>query len=1327
MSPFRSLRYTVPAMVLLAFMGMTLLSAWFDYHNLEQHVEQDVAIRTVDAAARLGQLAERDLAEFPAHIEQEVMSLAAHVNDQLHIVAVLDPEGRVVFAQQADWSDRPAQDVIKAWSANRWIQAMHQALPLAEWDDRQRRFSVLMSFQYPRAPNELVSSKRGAIYLDYDISDELVRYRAQLFDTVLRDLAIAALLTALLSYVLHRAITQPLRRLQQATRRVATGDASVALTGFDSGELAELAADMRTMAQNVQLAQKGLDQQRLFLKRLLATLPDLVWLKDPEGRYLFCNPRFQAFFGHSEAEIIGRTDDYFVSRELADFFRRNDLLAIEVGKPRVNEEELVFASDGHVENVETIKTPLYGDDGALIGVLGIARDMSERLRDGQALRSSEATLQAILSATEDGLLAISSAGRVLLANARFTELWRIPQTVLESSDDRMLLEHVLDQLVDAPGFLAEVERLYGSAESSFDTLQFKDGRVFERYSCPLLQDGVQTGRVWSFRDVTTRKQAERLLLQERNLFIGGPAVAYAVLLQDGFPLSYISPNVLDVFGYAREEVMQPDFRLMDHVHPEDSARMTAELEAALVAGVRQFEQHYRMRHKDGGWRWITDYTVPVYAGDGSVGEVRGYLLDRTEQHQLMESMRIESAYRQALLDNFPFLVWMKDTASHFLAANRVFAEAAGVASVSALLGKTDLDVFKPELARAYMADDREVVDTGQPKNVEEPIEIAGQPARWFETYKSPVRDGEVIVGTVGFARDITERKQAEEALRNSELRFHALFDGALEGIVVADAETQQIRMTNRTAQTMLGYSAAELLSMTVSDLHPAADLPQVLEVFGRRARGESIPDAEFPVKRKDGSVFFSRIEAAQMELDGRHCAVGFFRDTTERRQAEEVMHRLTYTDPLTGLPNRDRLIEVLDQALSQAHQSGKLGALIKINVDRFKTINDAAGHALGDKLLVELAERIGDLLQPGDVLVRLTGDAFGVLLSSLGHSRTEALQHAQLVVNMLYVALSEPFWLNNENVRVTVSMGVAVYPEGERQGAADVLHNAMLALHRAKQAGGDQSVVFENRMDEVAKQRFQLEHELRSALPARELRLYLQPQVNAAGKTVGAEALVRWQHPQRGLVPPVAFIPIAEETDLIIDLEEWVMAEVCRWLTHPVLASRSLRIAVNVSPRHFRRANFVAWLKELLASSGVEPSRLMLEVTEGLVIENVNDVIAKMHELTALGIHFSVDDFGTGYSSLAYLRRLPLHELKIDKTFVQEAPDNPEGAALVETILSVAKHLHLKVVAEGVETVEQAEFLNTRAVVVHQGYLFGRPDVPERFLERLVAEDKEAQ
>jgi diguanylate cyclase (GGDEF)-like protein len=431
---------------------------------------------------------------------------------------------------------------------------------------------------------------------------------------------------------------------------------------------------------------------------------------------------------------------------------------------------------------------------------------------------------------------------------------------------------------------------------------------------------------------------------------------------------------------------------------------------------------------------------------------------------------------------------------------------------------------------------------------------------------------------------------------------------------------------------------------------------------------------------------------------------------THKMKDEAHIHQLAFYDALTGLPNRSVLTETLAQSMIAAKRDEDVHALVLLNVDRFKLVNDARGKNMGDALLKATAMRLKHLIRDEDLLVRIAADEFALLSQRVNHLSGNHVQVIQSLLEQIIQAFHAPLQVDGEDMVISMSFGVSFYPDRDADNTQAVLRHADTALHLAKAAGGNQFVFFEADMGENVRHRFRIERELRDAVVQHQLRLYLQPQVDAKGALMGAEVLVRWQHPERGLVSPMVFIPIAESSDLIVELGKWVMVESCKLLAQDIMRQSGVRLSVNLSPRHFRQSGFVSWMKQVLRDTGANPNRLTLEITEGLMIDNIHDVIAKMSELHDLGIHFSIDDFGTGYSSLAYIKRLPIQELKIDKTFVQEAPVDADDAALVETILAIAKHLKLSVVAEGVETPEQAAFLNARADVIHQGYLFGKPE-----------------
>ncbi|MEW6164542.1 MAG: EAL domain-containing protein [Pseudomonadota bacterium] len=541
-----------------------------------------------------------------------------------------------------------------------------------------------------------------------------------------------------------------------------------------------------------------------------------------------------------------------------------------------------------------------------------------------------------------------------------------------------------------------------------------------------------------------------------------------------------------------------------------------------------------------------------------------------------------------------------------------------------------------------------------------------------------------------------------------------------ESIVITDLDGR-IEYVNDCFLRNTGYAREEVLGQNPRILKSGSTPPATYVALwaaicaGHPWRGELVN------RRKDGSEYVEEATIAPVRgPDGgitHYLAVK--QDVTEKKRAAAEIERLAYHDALTGLPNRTLLLDRLALALAVAQRRDHFDALILLNLDRFKNLNDAHGHSTGDLLLIALGGRLAGLLREGDTLAHLAGDEFAILLQDLGNHRESASRRALTVAEKIHAGMRVPFRLENvEEAALTVSIGITLGPEGQDDNAEEALRRADTALHRAKASGGNQSAFFESDMGISARQRYAVERELRRAIAGGELLLYLQPQVDAHQNLCGAEALVRWQHPERGLLPPGTFIGIAEESDLIVDLGAWVLSEACRLMARETMAGHPLRLSVNLSPRQFRQPGFVQWIRDLLAATGADPTHLTLEVTEGLVIDDIDAVVARMHELRALGIHFSVDDFGTGYSSLSYLKRMPIHELKIDKSFVQDSTIDPNDAALVETILSVARHMHLQVVAEGVETEEQAEFLNARSRVIHQGYLYGKPEPAETWIAR---------
>ncbi|SDL98121.1 PAS domain S-box-containing protein/diguanylate cyclase (GGDEF) domain-containing protein [Oryzisolibacter propanilivorax] len=570
---------------------------------------------------------------------------------------------------------------------------------------------------------------------------------------------------------------------------------------------------------------------------------------------------------------------------------------------------------------------------------------------------------------------------------------------------------------------------------------------------------------------------------------------------------------------------------------------------------------------------------------------------------------------------------------------------------------------------------------------------------------------------------------AARSARESETRFRTVFHQAAVGMAQVDSESGRLVRANQRFCDIVGYTPEQVRQLHVQDLTHPDDLERSETQLRRLLAGEI---AEYRLekryRRQDGSLVWVDVTASAMrgQPGGAHHHILVVQDITQRRKAEEDLRYLAYNDPLTGLPNRRLLLDRLEQALATTMRHQSWGAVLLLDLDHFKTVNETRGHDAGDRLLRQATDRLRASLGGDVTLARQGGDEFVAVLKELSTSSEQASAHAEEVARDVLKALRPPFDLGGELHHITLSIGITLF-DGKGEPAEELLKRSELAMYDAKAAGRDTLRFFDPRMQAVVAARAQLEADMRTGLAAGQFELYYQPKVGH-GSIRGAEALLRWRHPARGFVPPSEFIAQAEQSGLILQLGQWVLEEACRQLaqwTGPPLLSQ-LSVAVNVSPRQFREAGFVAQVLQALAGSGADARRLRLELTEGMLLHDVEGTIDKMVQLRGYGVGFSLDDFGTGYSSLAYLKRLPLHELKIDQGFVRDVLTDPNDAAIARTIVALGTSLGLQVVAEGVETEAQRQFLEKNGCHVWQGYLLSPPLPRERF-EALVQEHAAGQ
>lgn len=586
---------------------------------------------------------------------------------------------------------------------------------------------------------------------------------------------------------------------------------------------------------------------------------------------------------------------------------------------------------------------------------------------------------------------------------------------------------------------------------------------------------------------------------------------------------------------------------------------------------------------------------------------------------------------------------------------------------------------------------------------------AGDPKRGLDSCRALLK---VIFFDIGLALD-TYFHAEHKALMLAHSYTEQIVSNMPIGFIVLNGHGK-IRLVNNAVLRMFNMVRNEVrLDKTLGQYLALAALDE--KIYQVLKSKKHCNDFEF--ERADGDTnrtYLADISLAQMGGDS--VVLFMVQDITLRKQSEEEVYRLAFYDSLTHLPNRRLLHERLLQSMSINARSGKHDALMFLDMDNFKTINDTHGHDIGDLLLQEVARRLTRHIREGDTVVRLGGDEFVVVLESLSGDLHEAAAQSETVAEKIRAELSQPYLLNAIEHHSSPSIGVTLF-RGHQNSLDDVLKQADLAMYQAKADGRNRVCFFDPAMQAEMENRAKLEKDLRASIKLKQLQLYYQMQVDDCGRIVGAEALIRWQHPQRGRVPPAQFIPLAEEIGMILPIGEWVLEQACRqlrtWESDPVM--RKIQISVNVSPRQLSQPYFVEQVKNIIEDTGIRASYLKLELTESFILNDVEDAIEKMQALRAIGINFAMDDFGIGYSSLSYLKRLPLEQLKIDQSFVRDIAHDKNSSVMVRTIINIAGNFGLKVVAEGVETDAQLAFLRQYGCCIFQGYLFGQPMPPDEF------------
>ena len=1052
-----------------------------------------------------------------------------------------------------------------------------------------------------------------------------------------------------------------------------------------------------------------------FQARLLGAVGQAVVAVNLSGNITYWNRAAEALYGWSSDEVVGRlASEVLVG--VGEKSRAAEIMAELRAGRNWSGEFVVRRKDGTLFSAMVTDTPVHDDRGRLIGIIGVSMDVTERKRSEELLRQQAAAM----TASMDGVALLDEDGAYVYVNAAHasifgyddpSELYGRTWRVLYEEGELARLEREAEPAVRRDG------RWRGEAVG-----KKRDGSTFlQEVSLSAVEGG---GTVCVVRDVTERKQVEEALERSEERFrtvIEQSPMSIHIFLPDGRSLrTNESWNELWNLGEGEklkgtnvfEDEQMRDVGLISYVHES-----IAELRPVSTPPL--FYDPARTG-REGSPRWLEAAVYPVKDEAGTISEMALVIGDVTERKKAEENLEKSEERFRSMVRNATDVFALVETDVTIRYISPSVERVLGYRE-DALVGAQILDYVHPDdRARVSASFAKNLASRGISPPEEFRVRHADGSWRVLEAVVNNLSDDPNVAGVVVNARDVTERTETEEALKKSEESFREAFENAPVGVALVGLDNRYLRV-NRALCEMLGYSKEELLTKGSFEVTYHEDLAasaartrQALE------NGAGIYNLEKRYVRADGGVVWtlssvSLIENARGEPSH---FVSLAQDITERKTLEKKLEHQAFHDALTGLPNRALFMDRLKQAEARMNRREAPVSVIFLDLDNFKLINDSLGHEIGDQLLVAVAERIKECVRPEDTVARLGGDEFTVLLEGIASP-----EDAKLAARRILSALRAPFTLGGRDVITGASIGIAPALQ-EKPG--DLLHKADLALYQAKKKGRNGYEVYNAATSTDALEQLELENDLRRAVERGELEIHYHPKFSAStGKVVSMEALVRWKHPERGIMEPEEFLPIAEESGLILEIGGWVLKEVCRqgaaWYEgYP--QRPPIRVCTNVSARELGQDDFAGRVAEALGETGLKAEVLSLEITDDVFRGDSETTISKLQELKNLGLHFVVQNFGVYHSSLARIKRLPQNYMKIDRSLVVGLEDGPESAAIVEATINIAHALGWAATAHGVETAEQLACLRKLGCDLVQGYYFSRPVVAEEATTLLEAD-----
>jgi diguanylate cyclase (GGDEF)-like protein/PAS domain S-box-containing protein len=1020
-----------------------------------------------------------------------------------------------------------------------------------------------------------------------------------------------------------------------------------------------------------------------------------------DGRFVDVNDSFERVLGYPRDSLLGKTS---VELGIWDAETRERFVQDLRDKRDITTRPMTYRRSDGSEFQCLLNAAVVTVDGEHY-VLGILDDVQQREASRAAQHRAEARYRSIFDHAVEAIYQSTQDGRFADANPAMARLlgYASPQELMQAVKD-IGRELYVDP--KARGELTRVLEREGHFENRQVEVACRDGSrlwVAENAHAVKAENGELLYYEGSMVDISARHAAEIALSvsEEKYRTLVDHSQDGVFITQEG-NYTYVNQAYADMLGYAVTEMVGTPY--MNFIAPEDRPFLDDIWRKRRAGQWEQSAYELHLLKKDGKRILASVRSGPITLNGqlASTGTIRDITEERRTQGALLSA---EQKFR-AIFENAVIGMYQSTPAGQYLRANQALADIFGFAAPEALLTsiKNIGELYRDPDERRRI--NSELERTGRVSGREVEVRRRDGHSIWVSLSARVVRaeDGSVAYYE-GSLQDITARKRAETALQRSEQRYRLLVDHAQVGVFIN--ENGYYTYVNHAFAHMLGYTEAELTGMSYRDIFPPEELLAADERFQRRQRGEDVAnDYESELLHKDRKTRINVTHSIGIiDQDERRLMIGTVRDVTEQRRFENQLRHNATHDPLTGLPNRTLFIERLARAMERSRPKGAPGyAVLFIDLDSFKVVNDSLGHAAGDELLVQVSQRLKRCLGPWDILARHGGDEFTVLVG-----QTEDAEDAVEVAEQVLAELVHPMRLGDNEIYTNASIGIAP-GHADYSTTDELLRDADTAMYRAKAAGKAGYVVFDQDMYSRARARLRVETELRQALDNRELRVHYQPIVSLTnGRLQGFEALMRWQHPVRGLLGPDEFLHVAEETGLILPMGWWLLEESCRqlyaWRTrHP--QARELTVAVNLAHKQFMYAGLSQQVNAALLETSLPADGLHLEITETVFLENPKAAEHTLRRLGALGVALHLDDFGTGFSSLSYLSALPLDTLKIDRSFVMDMEQNPKHAAVVRTIIDLARELGMNTVAEGVETRQQLHILESLGCRSGQGNLF---------------------